>query len=118
MNEANHRLMKMKYKDVFPMLLQKAIKKNRTAEEVYEITSWLTGYTKSELISFLETDLLYYDFFMKSSKLNPNRHLITGKVCGVSLEEIMDPYVKEFRYLDKLIDELAKGKPLEKIKRT
>ena len=99
------------------MLIAKAEKKGRTRAEVDEITSWLTGYTSEQIETFLSTDLTYGDFFRNALKPNPKRTLITGVVCGVRVENVEDPLMREMRYLDKLIDELAKGKAIEKILR-
>ncbi len=84
-------------------------RKNRTREEVDEITCWLTGYSRDDIKNFLESDLTYGDFFLKAPSLNPNRKLIKGSVCGIKVEEITEPLMQEIRYLDKLVDELAKG---------
>lgn len=98
-------------------LLQSVRKKGRTREEVDQVTCWLTGYSKDQVNDFLIHDVAYGDFFVNAPQLNPNRKLITGKICGVCVEEIEEPLMQEIRYLDKLIDELAKGKPMEKILR-
>lgn len=116
-NKSNERIYVMPFSKVYPLLIAKAEKKSRTADEVYEVTCWLTGYSPEELKSFLDTDLTYGDFFRRAPMLNENRGLIKGSVCGVKLEEIDDPLMLEMRRLDKLVDELAKGKPMEKILR-
>ena len=113
----NDKIFNMAFSKVFPMLIAKAEKKGRTRAEVLEVTSWLTGYTNVQIESFLESDLTYGDFFRNAPNPNPNRNLITGVVCGVRVEEVEDPLMKEIRYLDKLVDELAKGKAMDKILR-
>lgn len=102
---------------VYPMYVAKAEKKGRTKAEVDEIIRWLTGYTASKLKAQLKNEVSLETFFRKAPKPNPLRKLITGTVCGVRVEEIKDPIMREMRYLDKLIDELAKGRPMEKILR-
>ncbi|MBM6829232.1 DUF2200 domain-containing protein [Anaerotignum lactatifermentans] len=102
---------------VYPLLVAKAEKKGRTREEVDELTCWLTGYTKEELEMFLEQELTYGDFFRNAPAPAKNRENITGVICGVRVEQIEDPLMREIRRLDKLVDELAKGKPMEKILR-
>ena len=111
----NERIYNMLFSKVYPLLIAKAEKKGRTLAEVNEITSWLTGYTAEQIESYLSTDLTYGDFFRNAPALNPNRTLIKGTVCGVRVEGIEDPLMREMRYLDKLIDELAKGKKIETI---
>jgi hypothetical protein len=95
----------------------KAGKKGRTKAEVDEIIRWLTGYTQKKLEAQIEKKTNFEDFFDQAPKLNPARSLITGTICGVRIEEIEEPLMREIRYLDKLIDELAKGKAMEKILR-
>ncbi len=107
----------MPFAKIYPMLIAKAEKKGRTRSEVDEITSWLTGYRVDQLNDFLESDITYGDFFLKAPALNPNRRKIKGSVCGCRVENIEQPIMQEIRYLDKLVDELAKGKPMEKILR-
>ena len=107
----------MSFAKVYPMLIAKAERKGRTRAEVDTITIWLTGYSEEAIAEFLKSDVTYGDFFRQAPSLNPNRHLITGSVCGVKLSEIEDPLMQDIRYLDKLIDELAKGKTREKILR-
>ena len=101
---------------IYPYYVAKAEKKGRTKAELDEVIRWLTGYTQSEFEAQLHKDADLTTFY-DEAKLNPNRHLITGIVCGVRVEEIADPLMREIRYLDKLIDELAKGRPMEKILR-
>lgn len=102
---------------VYPLYITKAEKKGRTKEEVDEVIRWLTGYTQSKLNAQIEKEVNFETFFKEAPKLNPSRTFITGMICGVRVEEIEDPIMREIRYLDKLIDELAKGRPMEKIKR-
>ena len=103
---------------VYPLLVNKAIKKGRTQEEVNEIICWLTGYSSQQLEELLNLPTTYGDFFRKAPAPNPNRKLIKGSICGIRVEEIEEPLMQEIRYLDKLVDELAKGEPMEKILRT
>ena len=107
----------MPFAKVFSLLIAKAERKGRTRAEVYEVTAWLTGYSAEQLDKLLQGDTAYGAFFENAPCLNANRQKITGSVCGVKLAEIDDPLMLEIRYLDKLVDELAKGKPLEKILR-
>lgn len=113
----NEKVYAMLFAKVYPLLIAKAEKKGRTREEVHEITGWLTGYSATELENMLNTDLSYGDFFRNAPALNPDRKLIKGVICGVRVENIEEPLMQEIRYLDKLVDELAKGKAMEKIKR-
>lgn len=114
---SNDKVYKMSFSKVYPLLIAKAVRKGRTKEEVDEITCWLTGYSREQIENFLINDIEYGDFFLNAPRPNPNRKKITGKICGISVEEIAEPLMQEIRYLDKLIDELAKGKTLEKILR-
>ena len=107
----------MSFAKVYPMLIAKAERKGRRRAEVDSITIWLTGYSEEAIAEFLKSDVTYGDFFRQAPSLNPNRHLITGSVCRVKLSEIEDPLMQDIRYLDKLIDELAKGKTMAKILR-
>ena len=116
-NMNNEKVYGMLFSKVYPLLIAKAEKKVRTAEEVYEITSWLTGYTRQQIIEMMESNLAYGDFFLNAPQLNPNRKNITGVICGVRVENIEEPLMQEIRYLDKLIDELAKGRKIDKILR-
>lgn len=113
----NNRIYKMKFSSVYPLYIQKAEKKGRTKEEVDEIIRWLTGYSQEELEAQIEKESDFETFFNEAPQLNANRKLIKGVICGVRVEEIEDPLMQEIRYLDKLIDELAKGKAMEKILR-
>lgn len=112
------RIYTMSFAGVYPLYIAKAERKGRTKEEVDAIIHWLTGYTKKGLESALKQEINFETFFAKAPKLNPNRSLITGVVCGIRVEDIQEPLMQEIRYLDKLIDELAKGKVMEKILRT
>lgn len=112
-----HRIYTMSLSSVYPFYIQKAEKKGRAKAEVDEIIEWLTGYSQKQLEGELEKQTNFEDFFAKAPKLNPNRKLITGVICGVRVEEIEEPLMQEIRYLDKLIDELARGKMMEKILR-
>ncbi len=114
---SKHNIYTMSVAKVYPLLVTKAEKKGRTKAEVDEIICWLTGYSQEELEAKLEKQVAYETFFMEAPKLNPARVLIKGVVCGVRVENIEEPIMKEIRYLDKLIDELAKGKSMDKILR-
>jgi len=114
---SNEKIYNMAFAKVFPLLIAKAEKKGRTRAEVVEVTSWLTGYTADAIESALLTDLTYGDFFRNAPSLNPKRTLITGVVCGVRVETVEEPLMREIRYLDKLVDELSKAKPMDKILR-
>lgn len=113
----NEKVFQMPFAKVYSLLENKAVRKGRTAEEVQAVVTWLTGYSAEELARLLESDTTYGEFFTKAPRLNPNRILIKGSVCGVRVENIEDPLMREIRYLDKLIDELAKGKAMDKILR-
>lgn len=114
---ANEKIYNMLFGKLYPMLIAKAEKKGRTKTEVDEVTAWLTGYSRERLEELMESDITYGDFFLQAPALNPNRRLIKGVVCGVRVEDIQEPLMQEIRYLDKLVDELAKGKAMEKILR-
>ena len=107
----------MKFSSVYPMYVQKAERKNRTKNEVDQIICWLTGYSQAKLEDEIELQTDFETFFAKAPMFNPNASLIKGVVCGVRVEEVEDPLMRKVRYLDKLIDELAKGKALDKILR-
>ena len=111
------KVFQMPFSKVYPLLIAKVEKKGRTRQEMDRVTCWLTGYSPEDVAAFLESDLTYGDFFRNAPAMNPNRKLITGKICGIRVEEIENPLMQEIRYLDKLVDELAKGKPMEKILR-
>jgi len=115
---AKHRIYTMSFARVYPEYVAKAERKGRTKAEVDEIICWLTGYDQAGLESQLEKQTDVETFFAEASQLNPSRALIKGVVCGVRVEEIEEPTMREIRYLDKLIDELAKGKAMAKILRT
>lgn len=112
-----HRIYTISSASVYPHYITKAEKKGRTKAEVDEIIRWLTGYTQKGLDAELKKKTNFEDFYGKAPKMNPARALITGVVCGVRVENVEDPLMREIRYLDKLIDELAKGKAIEKILR-
>ena len=113
----NDRVFAMKFAKVYPLYVQKAERKNRTKEEVDRVICWLTGYSQAELKQQIERESDFKTFFARAPAINPNSSLIKGMVCGVRVEEIEDPLMRKIRYLDKLIDELAKGKAIEKILR-
>ena len=110
---ARQSIFDMKVSKVYPLLVQKAERKGRTREEVDQITAWLTGYD----MKTADMDVTYAEFFENAPAMNPRASLITGSVCGVKVQEINDPLMQKIRWLDKLVDELAKGKPMEKILR-
>ncbi len=111
----NEKVYAMPFAKVYPLLVNKAVKKGRTADEVDQVTGWLTGYTPAQIARAVETGVSYGDFFRQAPALNPSRELVRGTICGVKIEAIQDPLMQEIRRLDKLVDELAKGRPLEKI---
>lgn len=113
----NHKVFAMKLSKIYPLLVAKAERKGHTKQEVDEVIRWLTGYDEAALARQLERDVDYAAFFGEAPAYNPNAELITGVVCGVRVEMIDDPMMKKVRQLDKLVDELAKGKPMEKILR-
>ena len=116
-DKSNARVYGMKFAGVYPLYVKKAERKNRTQEEVDQIICWLTGYNEAGLQQQLDQGNDFETFFAQAPAMNSNRSLIKGVVCGVRVEEIEDPLMQEIRYLDKLIDELAKGKKMEKILR-
>ena len=103
---------------VYPLLVAKAKRKGRTKEEVDEVCGWLTGYTPEQIAQQMERNASYETFFHEAPQMNANCHLITGSICGVRVESIEDPLMQKIRWLDKLVDELAKGRPMEKILRS
>lgn len=113
----NERVFAMKFAKVYPLYVQKAERKNRTKQEVDRIICWLTGYSQAQLERQIEQETDFKTFFAKAPAMHPNTSLIKGVICGVRVEEIEDPLMQKIRYLDKLIDELAKGKAMEKILR-
>lgn len=113
----NEKVFAMSVGKVYPLLVAKAERKGRTKQEVDTVTCWLTGYTQKELEQRISENVSYGQFFEEAPQMNPNCEKITGSICGVRIQEIKDPLMKKIRYLDKLVDELAKGKELEKILR-
>jgi hypothetical protein len=113
-----HRIFTMSVASVYPFYIAKAEKKDRTKAEVDEIITWLTGYTQKQLNVHLQAQTDFETFFAEAPKMNPKRTLITGIVCGVRVEDIADPTMQAIRYLDKLVDELARGKAMDKILRS
>jgi hypothetical protein len=116
MNQDNQRIAKMTFSSVYPLYLAKVEKKGRTKEELHQVIEWLTGYNSMKLQELIKENVTFDTFFQHAS-LNPDSHLITGMICGYRVEEIRDPFMQKVRYLDKLVDELAKGKKMEKILR-
>lgn len=114
---SKHRIFSMPFSKVYPLYIQKAERKNRTKAEVDLIICWLTGYDKAGLKQQIELENDFETFFAQAPAIHPNSSLIKGVVCGVRVEEVDDPLMQKIRYLDKLIDELAKGKSMEKILR-
>ena len=112
-----HRICSASVASVYPFYLAKAEKKGRTKAEVDEIIRWLTGHSQETLDEQLANKTSFEDFFEQAPRMNPSRSLITGTVCGVRVEDVEEPTMREIRYLDKLVDELAKGRPMEKILR-
>ena len=112
-----HRIFSMAFARVYPAYLAKAEKKGRTKREVDKVIRWLTGYSQPQLRRAIEKEVSFEAFFDDAPELNPNVHLITGVVCGVRVEEVEDPLMQKIRWLDKLIDELARGKKMESILR-
>lgn len=112
-----HKIYTMSFASVYPHYINKAERKGRTKEEVDTIISWLTGYSSEELEAILKNEIDFETFFNEAPELNPSRGLIKGVICGVRIEEIEEDTMREIRYLDKLIDELAKGKKMDKILR-
>lgn len=115
---ARHRIYSMRFAGVYPHYVTKAEKKGRTRDEVDQIIRWLTGYSQKKLNAIVEDQTDFESFFGNAPTLNPDRELIKGVVCGVRVEDVEDPLMREIRYLDKLIDELARGKAMEKILRS
>ena len=113
----NEKVFAMSFSKVYGLLIAKAERKGRTKAEVEEVTFWLTGYTAQQIDELMDSEISYGDFFRQAPEMNPNREKITGVVCGVRVENIENPLMRDIRYLDKLVDELAKGKAMEKILR-
>lgn len=111
------RIYGMPFASVYPLYIQKVERKGRTKDEVDEVTRWLTGFSQSEIDAHVASGTSFRDFFADAS-LHPNASLITGVICGIRVQEIEDPLMQQIRYLDKLVDEVAKGKAMEKILRT
>ena len=112
-----HKIYAMSFASVYPHYVAKAERKGRSKKEVDEIICWLTGYSRKELNAEIKKETDFETFFKQAPKMNPNRKLITGVICGVRVEEIKEPMMQEIRYLDKLVDELARGKDMGKILR-
>ena len=117
MSMIDEKVYQMSLAKIYPLLVNKAVKKGRTQEEVDEVICWLTGYSRETLAELVESPITYEAFFENAPQMNENRKLIKGKICGVSVELIEEPLMQEIRYLDKLVDELAKGRAMEKILR-
>lgn len=115
---ATHRIYRTSVASVYPHYVAKAERKGRTKAEVDDIMTWLTGYSSADLAAHLRAGTDFETFFAKAPRMNPARTAITGTICGVRLAEIEDPLMREIRYLDKLVDELARGRPMEKILRS
>lgn len=113
----NEKVFQMPFAKVYPLLVNKAVRKSRTPAEVDEVIGWLTGYTPEQLATLVQSDVTYGEFFKGAPAPNPKRGLVTGTVCGVRVETVEDPLMREVRRLDKLVDELAKGRPMEKVLR-
>ncbi|MGN8946340.1 DUF2200 domain-containing protein [Bariatricus sp. HCP28S3_E4] len=113
----NEKVFAMSFSKVYGLLIAKAERKGRTREEVEEVTFWLTGYTAQQIDELMDSEISYGDFFRQAPEMNPNREKITGVVCGVRVENVENSLMRDIRYLDKLVDELAKGKAMEKILR-
>ncbi len=113
----NEKVYLMSFAKIYPLLVNKAVRKGRTVNEVNEVICWLTGYSVEEIEKAISNAVSYKDFFQNAPELNPNRKLIKGLICGVRIEDIEEPLMQEIRYLDKLIEELAKGRKMEKILR-
>ena len=113
----NEKVYQMDFSKVYGLLVKKAERKKRTRQEVDEIIRWLTGYSQTELEEMSEKEITYGDFFRNAPQMNEKRDLIKGVVCGIRVEDIKEPLMQEIRRLDKMVDELAKGKPMDKILR-
>ena len=114
----NEKVFRMGFARIYPLLLNKAVKKGRTPEEVRTVIRWLTGYSGEDIDRLLGSDISYGDFFRNAPAMNPDREKIRGTVCGVRVEAVEDPLMREIRRLDLLVDELARGKAMEKILRS
>lgn len=118
MSTTKHRIYTTSFASVYPLYVTKLERKGRTKDELDEVIRWLTGYSQQELDAILEDETDFETFFAQAPQLNPSRSLIKGVICGVRVEEIEEPTMREIRYLDKLVDELAKGKAMEKVLRS
>ncbi len=116
-NSQNERIAKMKFSSVYPLYLTKIEKKGRTKDELDQVITWLTGFDEDKIQQLIKEVVTFESFFQQAT-LNPNAHLITGVICGYRVEEIENPLTQQVRYLDKLVDELAKGRKMEKILRS
>jgi hypothetical protein len=114
---AGHKIFTTPFAKVYPFLVAKAERKGRTKAEVDEAIRWLTGYSQQQLDAHLAKETDYAGFFAAAAAINPARHAIKGTICGIRIEDIEDPLMREIRYLDKLVDELAKGRPMAKVLR-
>lgn len=115
---AEHRIYTTTFSSVYPLYVAKAERKGRTQSELNEIVTWLTGYDQNDIQRQVDSEVDFREFFEEAPAMNPDRNLIKGVVCGVRVEDIEEPLMQEIRYLDKLVDELAKGKAMEKILRS
>ena len=113
----NHRIFTMSFASVYPLYVKKVERKGRTQQDVDEVIRWLTGYSQKELEEVIERQADFDTFFNEAPAMHPNVSKITGVICGVRIEEIEDPLMRNIRYMDKLVDEVAKGRPMEKILR-
>jgi hypothetical protein len=113
----NERMAKMTFSSVYPHYVNKVVGKGRTVEELYQVITWLTGFDVAKIQSLIDDKVTFADFFAKAT-LHENAHMITGMICGYRIEEIDVPLTKQVRYLDKLVDELAKGRKMDKILRS
>lgn len=116
MDSQNQRIAKMTFSTVYPLYLAKVQKKGRTKDELHQVIEWLTGFNDKKLQALIKEEVTFEKFFEQAS-LNPSAHLITGLICGYRVEDIKDPIIRKVRYLDKLVDELARGRTMEKILR-
>ena len=113
----NEKVFAMSFSKVYGLLIAKAERKGRTREDVEEVTFWLTGYTAQQIDDLMDSEISYGDFFRQAPEMNPNREKITGVLCGVRVENVENSLMRDIRYLDKLVDELARGKAMDKILR-
>lgn len=111
------RVYRMSFASVYPLYIAKVERKGRTKEEVDEVVRWLTGYSQEQIEAIIEAETDFETFFAEAPRPNPARSLITGVICGVKVQEIEDPVMREVRYMDKLVDEIARGKAMEKVLR-